>query len=215
MYDFLNYLIKKSELENTDYYKYNPSSKKRNNNDKKYYYKKINEPETDNFVVFDIETTGFSHKKDRIIEIGALKINNSKVVETFSKLINPEIKIPPFIESKIKITNEMVKNKPNINKILPEFKDFIENYTLIAHNARFDMQFILCNADNQKIKITNPVLDTLELSRKYLNSEKNNLNYLCKKFNIINDNPHRAYDDAYAEYEIYKIIISKYKESIL
>ena len=105
----------------------------------------------------------------------------------------------------------MVEGKRTIGDILPEFVSFIGDLPLIAHNARFDMSFLLANAKKQHIEIKNPVLDTLWLSRKF-NKEcaKHNLAYLTEFFNINLKNAHRAYFDALATNELYKIIQQKY-----
>ena len=94
------------------------------------------------FVVFDIETTGFSNTNDKITEIGAVKIENFKVVDKFSELINPQKDISYKIQELTGITNDMVKDKPTIDEVLPKFIEFIGDSVLVAHNAEFDMSFI-------------------------------------------------------------------------
>ncbi|MBQ6632105.1 MAG: PHP domain-containing protein, partial [Romboutsia sp.] len=94
------------------------------------------------FVVFDIETTGFSNTNDKITEIGAVKIQNFKVVDRFSELINPQKDISYKIQELTGITNDMVKDKPTIEEVLPKFIEFIGDSVLVAHNAEFDMSFI-------------------------------------------------------------------------
>ncbi len=114
-----------------------------------------NKPLTQSFVVFDIETTGFSNTNDKITEIGAVKIENFKVVDKFSELINPQKDISYKIQELTGITNDMVADKPTIEEVLPKFIEFIGDSVLVAHNAEFDMGFIAekCRKQNIKFKV--------------------------------------------------------------
>jgi len=153
----------------------------------------------DDFVVFDLETTGLSPKNDRITEIGAVKIQNGEIVDSFSHLINPDMPIPELITKLTGITDDMVKNKPTIEKVLPEFLDFIEDSVLVAHNASFDMGFIREAYDSIGVNLKNPVLDTLELSRAMFPTMKSHkLNLIAKHLKVELKNHHRAVDDALA-----------------
>ncbi len=211
MYEFVKYLIKKSDISKNEFYNYNPPVNKKDNKKQKFNYEKIEQPIYDNYIIFDFETTGLDPYSSKIIEIGAAKIKNGEINESFNTLVNPETVIPPFIVEKVHITNEMVKNKETINNVLPKFVKFIDNLPLIAHNARFDMSFLLKNAFEQNLTVQNPSLDTLYLSRKYLKTaEKHNLEYLAKHFNIEHKNAHRAYADVLTTFEIYKIILKEY-----
>ena len=95
------------------------------------------------FVVFDLETTGFSATHDRIIEIGAVKVNRGEIVDRFSTFVDPEIPIPFKIEKLTSISDADVRNAPTIEEILPKFIDFIGDAALVAHNADFDVSFIM------------------------------------------------------------------------
>jgi len=99
----------------------------------------------DDFVVFDIETTGFSPVHNRIIEIGAVKVSGGKVTERFSTLVNPQVPIPFEIEKLTGIRDDMVQDAPLIDEILPQFLEFARGCVLVAHNAGFDMSFIMEN----------------------------------------------------------------------
>ncbi len=164
----------------------------------------------DEYIVFDIETTGLSSSNDKITEIGAVLIKNRKVVSKFNSLVNPEIPIPEKIQSLTGITDAMVANAPKIEKVLPEFLSFAGNRPLVAHNAMFDVGFIKNKALALGIKIANPILDTLQLSRNLLSIKKHKLNNLCDHFGIKLDNHHRASDDAEAAalilIELFKIL---------
>ena len=119
----------------------------------------------DEYTVFDIETTGLSPTKDKITEIGAIKIKNGKIIDYFSCFVNPEMPIPANIQELTGITGEMVKDAATIEHVLPDFLKFIGDSVLVAHNANFDVSFIRTAAENMSLSVQNTVLDTLELSR--------------------------------------------------
>lgn len=152
------------------------------------------------YTVFDIETTGFSARNDKIIEIGAVKVKDGKITEEFSELINPERHIPDKIIELTGITDPMVENCGLIEDILPEFIDFIGDSVLVAHNADFDTSFIrtkLQELTGEKLK--NPVLDTLALARTVYPDLKNHkLNTIAKHLDVSLENHHRAVDDTKA-----------------
>ena len=158
---------------------------------------------TDEFVVFDIETTGLSSINDMITEIGAIKIINGNVVDTFSQLINPERSISDFITNLTGITNEMVTDQPKINQVIRSFHKFIGNNVLVAHNATFDIGFIREQLKRVNLELSNPILDTLELSRTIFSSLKNHkLDTIAKHLDVSLENHHRALDDAQATKDI-------------
>ncbi len=208
MDNFLDYLIKKSDIKNNEYFNYRKSAQRPA---VKRSYNKITEPEAESYVVFDFETTGMNADLNRIIEIGAVKIVDGETVGSFNSLIDPQQYITNTITGITHITNSMVKGKPTIGDILPKFCSFIEGLPLVAHNAPFDMGFLLCSCAREGICIDNPVIDTLYLSRKYNKEcEKHSLAYLTDYFNISLKNAHRAYFDALATSKLYKIIQQKY-----
>ena len=118
------------------------------------------------FVVFDTETTGFSPSKDRLVEIGAVKIRNGENLGEKTWLINPERYIPWYVQQVHHITPEMVEKQPTFAEIYPEFLEFIDGSVLIAHNARFDIRFVAAEAERNGFPPPkNAVLDSLELFR--------------------------------------------------
>lgn len=209
MNDYMNFFLKKSDINKNEFYNYNP---KRISKKNKIEYKKITEPVLDRYVIFDFETTGLSPYDDSIIEIGAIKVLNKEIIGEFNELVDPQRPIPPFISNKVHITDEMVRGKRIISEVLKDFAEFIEDYTLIAHNADFDMRFLIKGLKNMGLNCKNPAVDTLYLSRKYLNLEKNNLRFIARYYGIELKNAHRAFADVSALYEIYKIIIKKINE---
>lgn len=155
------------------------------------------------YVVFDIETTGFSPQNDRIIEIGAVKLRNNKIVDKYSQLINPTINIPEKIVEITGIDNNMVKDKPELAEIFDDFISFIGDSVLVAHNASFDMSFIKTKGSELGYDIRNPVLDTLQLSRNIFRDLKSHkLKALAKHLGVSLENHHRAVDDSMATSEI-------------
>ncbi|MBN2260936.1 MAG: PolC-type DNA polymerase III [Clostridiales bacterium] len=156
------------------------------------------------FVIFDIETTGFSYTMDHIIEIGAVKIKNKEIIETFSVLINPEVSLPSEIIELTGITDDDLKGKNTIDKELPSFLDFIGDLPVVAHNAVFDTSFIIFNCKKNNLKFDNIIIDTLKLSRILLtNLKRHRLSSLVKYYGITLENHHRAVDDAIATAKIF------------
>ncbi|MGN0481809.1 MAG: PolC-type DNA polymerase III, partial [Lachnospiraceae bacterium] len=167
----------------------------------------------DTFVVFDIETTGFSAENDRIIEIGAVKVQYGKVLERFSTFINPEMPIPFKIEKLTGISDSMVVDAPKIETALPQFLDFCKGCVLVAHNAEFDTSFIKNKAEKQGLTVEHTILDTLGLARTLLPQLHNHkLDTLSKHFNVVLANHHRAVDDAEATANIFTELIKMLKE---
>lgn len=165
------------------------------------------------YVVFDIETTGFSNKNDKITEIGAVKIINGQIVDKFSQLVNPNIKIPDRVVELTGITDELVADKPTIDEVLPKFIEYIGNSVLVAHNASFDTGFIRENCRNIGFEFNYSTLDTLQLSRELLPSLKSHkLNTLAKHLNIGLENHHRAVDDSDATAKIFVKLVEMLKE---
>lgn len=212
MDNFLDFLVKKSDINKNEYFNYRQSKPKTELNCEPFVYEKILEPVVNDYVVFDFETTGMKPGINNIIEIGAVKVINGEISGVFNTLINPNQFIPYYIVNITHISNDMVQDKRTIEEILPEFISFIGSLPLIAHNARFDMSFLIANANRQHITVSNPVLDTLYLSRKFNKEcDKHNLAYLTNFFKINLKNAHRAYFDALATNELYKIIQHKYQ----
>ncbi len=155
------------------------------------------------FVVFDLETTGLDLMSNGITEIGAVKISGGKITEEFSTLIKPDYRISDENFSITGISEDMVKDAPKIGTVLPDFMKFIQGTTLVAQNADFDMKFIRRFANAEDYELTNPVMDTMELSRKYLPTlKRNDLKTIADHFNIVFRH-HRALSDALATAEIF------------
>lgn len=151
----------------------------------------------DTYVVFDLETTGFSAKSDRIIEIGAVKVQNGKIIDRFSTFVNPEIPIPLRIEKLTSINDNMVIDAPKIEEILPSFMEFCEGSVMVAHNADFDMSFIAANCERIGLPCDFTIVDTVAMSRYLIiGLGKYKLDRVAKALGIVLENHHRAVDDA-------------------
>lgn len=165
------------------------------------------------FVVFDIETTGLSPVTEAITEIGAVKIKDGQVVDSFNKFVNPGKPIPKKIVELTGITDAMVEDAPPISVILPQFYEFIGDASLVAHNAGFDTSFIKNAAKENGIEFKFCYIDTLELSRSLVNGVKNyKLDTLTKHFNVKLENHHRACDDAAATAQVFLKLLDILKE---
>ena len=165
------------------------------------------------FVVFDIETTGFSNTNDKITEIGAVKIQDFKVVDRFSQLVNPEKDISYKIQELTGITNDLVKDKPTIDEVLPRFMEFIGDSVLVAHNAEFDTGFISEKCRQMGLDYKSKSVDTLMLARVLLPElKRHRLNVVAKALGIQLLNHHRAVDDADATALIFIKFLEMLKE---
>ena len=173
--------------------------------------KKIDEEE---FVVFDIETTGLNSHTNEIIEIGAVKIKAGRIVDRYSQLINPGRPIPYHITEITSITDEQVANEPKIDEVIGKFVDFVGDAVLVAHNAPFDMGFI--KRDIKKylnIDLQSSVIDTLQMARDlFPDLKKYGLGDLNKTLGLALEKHHRAVDDSQATANMFIIFLDKYKE---
>lgn len=165
------------------------------------------------FVVFDIETTGFSPVHNRIIEIGAVKVIDGQIADRYSAFVNPDVPIPFEIEKLTGINDEMVMDSPMVDVILPQFFDFCEDAVLVAHNANFDMSFIIENARRLGLEKEFTYVDTVGIARILLpHQARHTLDAVAKTLGISLENHHRAVDDAEATAEIFVKFIPMLKE---
>lgn len=151
----------------------------------------------DTYVVFDLETTGFSAKSDKIIEIGAVKVQAGKIIDRFSTFVNPEVPIPFKIEQLTSINDNMVIHAPKIEEVLPKFMEFCQGCVMVAHNADFDMSFISANCERQGLECDFTIIDTVAMSRYLIiGLGRYKLDSVAKALGIVLDHHHRAVDDA-------------------
>ncbi len=172
-----------------------------------------NQSLTDTFVVFDLETTGFSPQKDKIIEIGAVRVEEGKITERFSQFVNPGIPIPFHIEELTHINDSMVMDCPGIEQVLPEFLEFCRDAVLVAHNADFDVSFIMENVKQLGLEREFTSLDTVALARVLLPSlNRFKLDTVAKALKIPLESHHRAVDDAGCTARIFEEFLKMLKE---
>lgn len=167
----------------------------------------------DSIVVFDIETTGLNPTTNQVIEIGALKIEGGRVVEEFSKFINPFMKLPPKIVALTGIQDYMLKDAEVADRVIAEFLEFSDGHVLLGHNIMFDYSFIKVNADKIGKKFDRHGIDTLKIAKGvHPELESRSLEKMCRYYKINNVSAHRALSDAKATYELYYKMKEKFHE---
>ena len=167
----------------------------------------------DAYVVFDIETTGFSALKDKIIEIGAVRVENGTITARFSEFVNPRIPIPFRIEQLTSINDNMVADAPPIEEVLPRFEEFCRGAVMVAHNAEFDMSFIKKNYEDLGMEREDTIVDTVGMAR-FLLPQLNRfkLDTVAKAVGVSLEHHHRAVDDAACTAEIFVKFIQMCRE---
>ena len=167
------------------------------------------------YIVFDLETTGFSCEKQKIIEFGAVKIKDGEIIDRFSHFVNPMVPIPFRITKLTSITDDMVKDADTIDVVLPKFVEFCGDGVLVAHNAAFDTSFINENCKQLGIKFDYTSIDSVGISRvMFPDAKKHTLDVLCKRLGVVLDNHHRAVDDAEALAGIFLKMLPKVKNEM-
>ncbi|MGI6070897.1 MAG: PolC-type DNA polymerase III [Blautia sp.] len=165
------------------------------------------------FVVFDLETTGFSPVQDKIIEIGAVKVVDGTITERFSTFVNPKIPIPYRIEQLTGINDGMVMEAPAIEEVLPKFMEFCEGAVLVAHNSEFDVGFISKNCENLGLPFDFTSIDTVGMARFLLPAlNRFKLDTVAKALGVALQNHHRAVDDAACTADIFVKFVKMLRE---
>ncbi|MCR5255956.1 MAG: 3'-5' exonuclease [Acetatifactor sp.] len=168
---------------------------------------------TDSYVSIDLETTGLNPKRDKITEIGAVKVINGVVTERFSSLINPGRPQPEYVANMTGIKDAELMDAPYIEEVFPKLIEFLEDLPLLGHSIIFDYSFLKKEAVNEKIKFEKRGIDTLKIARKYLPElEHRSLGFLCELYGIPL-NAHRAMEDAYATHLLYLKLSEKFDGS--
>jgi len=160
--------------------------------------------EDQTFCIVDIETSAPNIKDGQIIEIGAIRYKNGKIIEKYQSFVNT-YSIPQKVQELTSITLQMVEDAPSLKNVLEEFKLFVEDDIIVAHNIGFDYKYISDSLDYYNLGgLANRSLCTIELTKKLFKLEKYGLKTLIEFFNIENLSHHRAYDDAYATMVIFE-----------
>lgn len=164
------------------------------------------------FVIFDIETTGLSIENDDIIEVGAVILKDREIVGSFQRFVGIDGGVPDKITKLTGIDDRMIKGSPKIEDVLKEFKGFVGDYPLVAHNASFDWGFICEKGNLSGIEFKNKVYDSLKIARKLIPGiSKHDLGTLCRCFGIDNEGHHRADNDARVLSEVFIILLEAIK----
>lgn len=159
---------------------------------------------TDSFVCIDLETTGLDPKRDKIIEIGAVKVERGEITGEWETFVNPERKLEERIVELTGIRDEQLAEAEKIANILPELFDFLEDKALLGHCVLFDFSFLKKAAVNERMTFERTGIDTLKIARKYLKDlESRSLESLCRHYGI-SHNAHRALEDARATVRLYQ-----------
>ena len=167
---------------------------------------------TDSFVCIDLETTGLDPKRDRIIEIGAVKVEQGKVTGEWETFVDPERRLEERIVELTGIRDEQLAGAGKIAEILPELFAFLGNDVLLGHSVLFDFAFLKKAAVNERLSFERMGIDTLRIARKYLKDlESRSLESLCRHYNIPHK-AHRALEDARATVLLYRKLSEEFYE---
>ena len=165
------------------------------------------------YVCIDLETTGLNPKLDKIIEIGAVKVINGEITETFETFVNPGRKLEQRIVELTGIRDEQLADAPYIDEVLPELLAFLEELPLLGHSILFDFSFIKKAAVDRKLSFERQGVDTLKIARRFLTElEHRSLDYLCEYYQIPH-NAHRALADARATVQLYHKLLSQFYQT--
>ena len=164
------------------------------------------------YVCVDVETTGLSAKTEKLIEIGAVKVIDGKVVDRFQSFLQPGKPIGARIEALTGITDRMLKDAPLAKLVMPKFYDFCGDLPLLGHNLSFDYSFLKKGMTNENLPFEKEGMDTLRIARKYLPElESRKLEFLCQHFGI-KHTAHRALGDAEATNTLYQKLCELFGE---
>ena len=162
------------------------------------------------FICIDLETTGLNPKRDRIIEIGAVKVRNGQIVDTFQQLINPKQQLEERVEILTGISSKELEGQQTIQEVLPSLREFLGEDVLLGHRVLFDYSFLKRAFTNEKISFERKGIDTLKLARQFVtDTESKKLESLCKHYGIAHQ-AHRALGDALATVELYQKLVESY-----
>lgn len=164
------------------------------------------------YIAIDLETTGIRLSKDKIIEVGLLKVKDSHIIDTFSCVINPDMQVDDKILELTKISKNELENAKRIHEVINRIVDFCEEYVLLGHNTIFDYSFVKKEANRAGLEFEKRGIDTYKLCKKVLpENVRKNLTEACGYFGIERKNSHRAFSDAYYTHVLFQEIIKNFK----
>ena len=164
------------------------------------------------YIAIDLETTGIRLSKDKIIEVGLLKVKDSHIIDTFSCVINPDMQVDDKILELTKISKNELENAKRIHEVINHIVDFCEEYVLLGHNTIFDYSFVKKEANRAGLEFEKRGIDTYKLCKKVLpDNVRKNLTDACGYFGIERKNSHRAFSDAYYTHVLFQEIMKNFK----
>ena len=164
------------------------------------------------YIAIDLETTGIRLSKDKIIEVGLLKVKDSQIIDTFSCVINPDMPVDDKILELTKISENELENAKRIYEVINHIVDFCEDYVLLGHNTIFDYSFVKKEANRAGLEFEKRGIDTYKLCKKVLpENVRKNLTEACGYFGIERKNSHRAFSDAYYTHVLFQEIMKNFK----
>lgn len=164
------------------------------------------------YIAIDLETTGIRLSKDKIIEVGLLKVKDSHIIDTFSCVINPDMQVDNKILELTKISENELENAKRIHEVINHIVDFCEDYVLLGHNTIFDYSFVKKEANRAGLEFEKRGIDTYKLCKRVLpENVRKNLTDACNYFGIERKNSHRAFSDAYYTHVLFQEIIKNFK----
>lgn len=164
------------------------------------------------YIAIDLETTGIRLSKDKIIEVGLLKVKDLHIIDTFSCVINPDMQVDDKILELTKISKNELENAKRIHEVINHIVDFCEEYVLLGHNTIFDYSFVKKEANRAGLEFEKRGIDTYKLCKKVLpENVRKNLTEACGYFGIERKNSHRAFSDAYYTHVLFQEIIKNFK----
>ena len=166
----------------------------------------------DTYVSIDLETTGLNPKRDRIIEIGAIRVERGEIREEFSTFVNPGRKLEERITELTGIRDEDLAEAPELDEVFPKLLEFMGDFPLLGHSILFDYSFLKKAAVDRKLTFERSAVDTLQIARKYLpDLPHRNLEYLCRYYEIPH-HAHRALEDAKATDRLFRKLAELFYE---
>ena len=164
------------------------------------------------YIAIDLETTGIRLSKDKIIEVGLLKVKDSHIIDTFSCVINLDMQVDDKILELTKISKNELENAKRIHEVINHIVDFCEEYVLLGHNTIFDYSFVKKEANRAGLEFEKRGIDTYKLCKRVLpENVRKNLTEACNYFGIERKNSHRAFSDAYYTHVLFQEIIKNFK----
>ncbi|EOT23476.1 exonuclease, DNA polymerase III, epsilon subunit [Eubacterium sp. 14-2] len=166
----------------------------------------------ESYVVVDLEMTGLQARTDRILEIGAVKVEKGREDQVFHRMVNPHMELSEEIIKLTGITGEMAQKGCETEEAVKEFQEFSEGLPLVGHNILFDYSFLKQYIVNYGGTFEKEGIDTLKLARKFLpEAEKKTLDYLCEFLGIFREQNHRALEDAKAAAELFRYLQERFE----